>query len=93
MSDSNYKEVPAYLIQIQKQTAMTGEVLTISGNLPRGTTEEELKAEVAKIGAAIDRRVEVMNDEIKKATNGRYSATDYDIAAATGIPVDELRKQ
>lgn len=90
MSETTEREIPTYLIQVQKQTAMTGEIVTISTNMPKGTTEDELKAEVSKITSAIDHRMEEVNKHILKATKGRRSIHDYDIAMNTGIPVEEV---
>lgn len=81
------KESPMYLIQVQKQTAMTGEVVTISANLPK---DGDVKGELSKLTSAIDARMEEVNSQILKATKGRYSATDADIAAQLGIPASEL---
>ena len=81
------REIPKYLIQVQKQTAMTGEVVTISGNC---SDDGDLRAELTRITDAIDHRMEAVNETIKKATGGRYSLHDMDTAMQLGIPVDEL---
>lgn len=66
MSDS--AEKPGYLIQFTKQTAMAGEMVTINTNLPRGASEEDIGAEIVKLGNALDARTLEINKKVVART-------------------------
>ena len=57
---------PLYLLQYTKQTSMLGEQVTITTNLPGESTEDEISAEVIKLGNVLDRRMRDMNETVKK---------------------------
>jgi hypothetical protein len=59
---------PGYLIQFSKQTAMTGEVVTINTNLPVGATQKDLGDELIKIGSALDDRMRALNKDVLART-------------------------
>lgn len=46
-----------YHLSIQKQSLLTGEVITVASNLPKGALSEEIRAEIEKITKAIDWRI------------------------------------
>jgi hypothetical protein len=46
-----------YHLSIQKQNILTGEVIQIASNLPKGSLSEDIRAEIEKITRAIDWRI------------------------------------
>jgi hypothetical protein len=55
------KENPGYLITFVKQTSMLGESVQISTNMPKGSSDVELGAELTKMGNALDMRMRALN--------------------------------
>src|SRR5689334_12949822 len=66
MEDTKTEKKPLYLLQYTKQTSMLGEQVTITTNLPGESTEDEISAEVIKLGNVLDRRMRDMNETVKK---------------------------
>ena len=74
MEDTKTEKKPLYLLQYTKQTSMLGEQVTITTNLPGESTEDEISAEVIKLGNVLDRRMRDMNKTVKqlnKEINGK----------------------
>ena len=75
MSDTNKVETPAnepgLMVTISKQTAMTGEVISVATNLPKGWTKQELAAVINDVTWAIDKRLEAVNDKVLERTGRR----------------------
>jgi hypothetical protein len=65
--DRDIKDI-GYFLSISKQTAMTGEVITVNTNLPFNTTSEQLSDEIVKITSAIDKRLESVNTKVLAKT-------------------------
>ena len=65
--DRDIKDI-GYFLSISKQTAMTGEVITVNTNLPFNTTSERLSDEIVKITSAIDKRLESVNTKVLAKT-------------------------
>lgn len=62
------KEKPGYLIVFNKQTSMLGEVVSITTNLPTGATQDEIGAELVKLGNALDDRMRALNKLVLEKT-------------------------
>jgi len=73
---------PGLMLQISKQTTMTGEVISVSTNLPKGWSKNELSALINDITWAIDKRLEAVNDKVLERTGKRleqlYATTPTD---------------
>jgi hypothetical protein len=80
---------PQYLIQFSKQSGMAGEVITINTNLPYGTTQEELDAEIVKIGNAMDARLRAINANVL----ARTGKTMEELGIAESMPGFEPREK
>lgn len=59
---------PGLMLQVSKQTAMTGEVISVSTNLPKGWSKQELALLIDDITWAIDKRMEAVNDKVLERT-------------------------
>jgi len=64
---SNEKPDVGYVISIQKQSMLTGEVISISTNLPAGALSEEIRKEIDKITQAIDWRIPQPSLDVEQA--------------------------
>lgn len=62
---------PGLMLQISKQTAMTGEVISVSANLPKGWSKQELAVLINDITWAIDKRLEAVNEKVLARTGKR----------------------
>jgi len=76
MSDTETKvETPAnepgLMLTISKQTAMTGEVISVATNLPKGWSKQELAGLINDITWAIDKRLEAVNEKVLERTGKR----------------------
>jgi hypothetical protein len=56
-----------YHLSIQKQSLLTGEVITVSSNLPKGSISEDIRAEIEKITKAIDWRIRAADVGLEQA--------------------------
>ena len=70
MSETTTNE-PGLMLTISKQTAMTGEVISVATNLPKDWTSESLSKAINDITKAIDRRMESVNDKVLERTGKR----------------------
>lgn len=61
-------EEPGLMLQVSKQTAMTGEVISVSTNLPKGWTKEQLSTLINDVTYAIDKRMESVNEKVLERT-------------------------
>jgi hypothetical protein len=72
MSDTTKVEAstndPGLMLTISKQTAMTGEVISVATNLPKGWTKQELAAVINDVTWAIDKRMSEVNDKVLERT-------------------------
>jgi hypothetical protein len=57
-----------YNITVSRQTASTGEVVSIVTNAPKDATQDELAAKVIMIADVMQRRMEHMNKEVLART-------------------------
>jgi hypothetical protein len=57
MSEDIKKEDVGFLITIQKQSMLSGEVITVSTNLPLGSLSEDIRKTIETITTAIDWRI------------------------------------
>lgn len=57
MFDSVQKNDVGFLISIQKQSMLSGEVITVSTNLPTGSLSEDIRKCIDTITQAIDWRI------------------------------------
>jgi hypothetical protein len=57
VEQSKKDEGVGYLIAIQKQSVLSGELISISTNLPKNSTSEDLRHEIDLITQAIDWRI------------------------------------
>ena len=77
MSDTEIKveptpvNEPGLMLTISKQTAMTGEVISVATNLPKDWTSESLSKAINDITKAIDKRLEAVNDKVLERTGKR----------------------
>ena len=69
------REEPGFIITISKQTAMTGEVISVSTNLPKGSSSDDIWNSIDSVTRAIDKRMSAVNDKV---------------LARTGKTIDEL---
>lgn len=53
----NTKNDVGFLISIQKQSMTSGEVITVSTNLPQGSLSEDIRKTIEVITTAIDWRI------------------------------------
>ena len=70
MSETTTNE-PGLMLTISKQTAMTGEVISVATNLPKDWTSESLSKAINDITKAIDKRLEAVNDKVLERTGKR----------------------
>lgn len=64
-------------VSIQRQTAMTGEFVTITTNAPKGITAADLAGIINLIGDAINSRLQVKNTEVQKRTGKNLKEMGY----------------
>ncbi len=62
---------PGLMLTISKQTAMTGEVISVSTNLPKGWSKQELALLINDVTWAIDKRLEAVNEKVLERTGKR----------------------
>ncbi|MFA6082671.1 MAG: hypothetical protein WC773_04685 [Patescibacteria group bacterium] len=60
---------PGLMLTISKQTAMTGEVISVATNLPKGWTREQLSGLINDVTWAIDKRMSSVNEKVLELTN------------------------
>jgi hypothetical protein len=48
---------PGFMITVQKQSMLTGEVITVATNLPKGSLSEDIRHAIDEITRAIDWRI------------------------------------
>jgi hypothetical protein len=76
MSDTETKVAtstnePGLMLNVSKQTSMTGEVISVATNLPKGWTKQELALLINDITWAIDKRLEAVNEKVLERTGKR----------------------
>ena len=72
---------PGLMLTISKQTTMTGEVISVATNLPRGWSKHELSVLINDITWAIDKRLEAVNEKVLERTGKRLE----ELLAATPV--------
>jgi hypothetical protein len=55
-----------YLIQFSKVTSALGEQINITKNLPADSTEDDIGAEIVKMGNALYKRMLIHNADVKR---------------------------
>lgn len=72
MSDTTKTETPAnepgLMLNVSKQTAMTGEVISVATNLPKGWSRDQLSVLINDITWAIDKRMTEVNEKVLERT-------------------------
>jgi hypothetical protein len=77
MSDTKIKvepstvNEPGLMLTISKQTAMIGEVISVTTNLPKDWTSESLSKAINDITKAIDQRLTAVNEKVLERTGKR----------------------
>lgn len=56
MSEENKIE-PGFMITVSKQSMITGEVISVATNLPKGSTSEDIRQAIEDVTKAIDWRL------------------------------------
>lgn len=77
-------EKVGYLITVNKQTAMTGEFIQIQTNLPFGSTEDVIAAELSKITHAMDARRDEVNDKVLAKTGKTLKELGLEVPGFNG---------
>ncbi len=57
MSEEVAVNEPGFMITVQKQSPLTGEVITVATNLPKGAVSEDIRKAIDEITKAIDWRI------------------------------------
>lgn len=60
---------PGFMITIQKQSVLTGEVITVATNLPKGSVSEDIRKAIDEITKAIDWRIP-QGDTVQQVSDG-----------------------
>ncbi len=71
---SDEKEAPGFLFVVQKVTALSGESIQVSFNMPKDATPDAMETELVKVCTVLDNRLIKANEKVLAITEATRQA-------------------